>query len=195
MFSLRRPSPEDIERVIADSQHLALSYTPVGIVSNPPSRFDRDDTRAIIGRGKAEFELARAALMDWKQFEVGWAELFPKRAPIEPGTVVVLLVHHLGFWSLNAARIVYRVGEAGLESRFGFAYGTLTTHAEMGEEIFEVSLDPASGDVTYGIHAVSRPRAPLARLGYPIARMLQARFRRDSVAAMRRAVQSRSLSS
>ena len=51
-----------------------------------------------------------------------------------------------------------------------------------------MSLDRASGQVIYRIHAISRPRAALARLGYPIARYLQARFRRDSVAAMTRAV-------
>jgi uncharacterized protein (UPF0548 family) len=66
----------------------------------------------------------------------------------------------------------------------------LTNHAECGEEVFEVRLDPATGEVTYRIRAVSRPRAPLARLGYPLTRMLQARFRRDSAAAVRRAISS-----
>ena len=188
MFFLRRPSSREIERVITDSEHLALSYAPVGIVSSPPRHFDRDDTRAIIGHGRADFERARAALIDWKQFKVGWAELFPDRAPIKPGTVVVLLVRHLGFWSLNGCRVVYLVGEADPDHRFGFAYGTVSNHSEMGEEIFEVILDSTTGDVRYEIHAVSRPKAPLARLGYPIARMLQARFRRDSVDAMGRAV-------
>jgi uncharacterized protein (UPF0548 family) len=188
MFFLRRPSSLTIDRVIADSKDLPLSYGPVGLVSGPPRGFDIDDTREVIGNGKVDFERARAALVDWKQFEVGWAELFPKRAPIEPGTAVALLVHHLGFWSLNGCRVVYRVGEADSDHRFGFAYGTVSNHSEMGEEIFEVILDSTSGDVRYEIHAASRPRAPLARLGYPIARVLQARFRRDSVAAMRRAV-------
>jgi hypothetical protein len=83
-------------------------------------------------------------------------------------------------------------GLSGRASRgrpgFGYAYGTLTNHAESGEELFEVSIDPASGEVRYRIRAASKPRAPLARLGYPIVRTLQARFRRDSVLAMRRAL-------
>ena len=58
--------------------------------------------------------------------------------------------------------------------------------AILGAEIFEVGLNAETGDVTYRIHAASRPRALLARIGYPIARVLQARFRRDSVKAMRR---------
>ena len=66
---------------------------------------------------------------------------------------------------------------------FGFAYGTLTNHAEAGEELFEVFMDPRTEDVMYRIRATSWPRATLARVGHPIVRALQARFRRDSAAA------------
>ncbi len=96
-----------------------------------------------------------------------------------------MLVSHLGFWSLNGCRVVYGIGDR--ESReFGFAYGTLTNHGERGEEIFKVSLDRDSGAVSYTIRAVAQPRAALARLGYPLVRSLQARFRRDSARAMGR---------
>ena len=187
MFFLHRPSAQVIERLIAHSQELPLSYGPVGLAQRATKPFDVDETVVVIGKGRADFGRARAAIAAWKQFDVGWAELFPKNAPIEPGTVVTLLIRHLGFWSLNGCRIVYRVGEADADHRFGFAYGTLSNHAEMGEEIFEVVLDPDTDEVTYRIHAASRPRALLARFGYPIARVLQARFRRDSVQAMKRA--------
>jgi uncharacterized protein (UPF0548 family) len=99
----------------------------------------------------------------------------------------LVLVEHLGFWSLNGCRIVYSVGDG--QTSFGFAYGTLTNHAEMGEEIFEVSMTE-SDDVTYRIRAASRPRAFLARIGYPYTRISQARFRRDSIAAMKRAIEN-----
>jgi uncharacterized protein (UPF0548 family) len=186
MFFLDRPSAQIIERVLAESRELPLSYGPVGLAQRAMKPFDVDTTAVVIGKGSADFERASAALRAWKQFDVGWAELFPKHAPIEPGTVVALLIRHLGFWSLNGCRIVYRVGEAEPNRRFGFAYGTLTNHAEMGEEIFEVDLNPETADVTYRIRAASRPRALLTRVGYPIARVLQARFRRDSMEAMRR---------
>ena len=57
-----------------------------------------------------------------------------------------------------------------------------------GEEIFKVSLSPDTGEVSYAIRAASRPRALLARLGYPVTRTLQARFRRDSALAITRAI-------
>jgi uncharacterized protein (UPF0548 family) len=105
-------------------------------------------------------------------------------APV-PFTAVV--VRHLGFWSINGCRVLYPIASDSPRA-FGFAYGTLVNHAERGEEIFRVALDPDSGDVSYAIRAVSRPRALLARLGYPVTRTLQARFRRDSTAAVARAI-------
>ena len=100
---------------------------------------------------------------------------------------MAVLIRHLGFWSLNGGRVVYGVGDRHRGNHFGLAYGTLTNHAEGGEELFEVSLNPDSGEVTYRIRAVSWPRVTLTRIGYPITRWLQARFRRDSAEAMRRA--------
>ena len=67
------------------------------------------------------------------------------------------------------------------------SYGTLTNHAEAGEELFEVFIDPQTDEVKYRIRATSWPRATLARLGQPIVRALQARFRSHSLAAMKRA--------
>ena len=73
-------------------------------------------------------------------------------------------------------------------ARRGFAYGTLPGHAESGEERFLVEWDRSDNAVWYDIVAFSRPKHPLARLGYPLTRRTQKRFARDSVAAMRRAI-------
>jgi uncharacterized protein (UPF0548 family) len=83
---------------------------------------------------------------------------------------------------------VYTIDETGPVCRFGFAYGTLPDHAESGEERFLVEWDRATDAVHYDILAFSRPRHPLARIGYPLTRRTQKRFARDSAAAMRRAV-------
>jgi uncharacterized protein (UPF0548 family) len=79
------------------------------------------------------------------------------------------------------------VDEAGPVARFGFAYGTLPGHAESGEERFLVEWDRTGDAVRYDVLAFSRPRHPLARLGYPLTRRAQRRFARDSAAAMLRA--------
>jgi uncharacterized protein (UPF0548 family) len=117
-------------------------------------------------------------------FDIPWLRLCWPDAPIQPGTTVAILVSHFGFWSLNAARIVYVIDEP---ARFGFAYGTLRDHAESGEERFSIEM-LSDGSVWYDLYALSRPRAFAAKLGYPIARSLQRRFARDSLIAMQRAV-------
>jgi uncharacterized protein (UPF0548 family) len=92
-----------------------------------------------------------------------------------------------GLWSLNAARIVYVIDERETQNaRLGFAYGTLADHVERGEERFTVEWQ-ADDSVWYDIYAFSRPKHPLARLGYPITRMLQKRFIAHSLAVMRKA--------
>jgi uncharacterized protein (UPF0548 family) len=187
MFFSHRPSPQDVERFISESRDVPLSYAPIGLAREGYEGFNLDEQVTIVGSGEAAFARATAALIEWRHFDLGWVELFPRRGPIAPGTVVAVLVRHLGFWSLNGCRVVYQIGVRG-DSDFGFAYGTLRNHAESGEEIFQVSFRPDTGDVSYTVRAVSRPRAMLAKVGYPVARALQARFRRDSAGAVRRAI-------
>ena len=189
MFLARRPSREAIERFVRDSHELPLSYDQIGIVNTETPDRELDQAIVTIGRGKDDFERARDALVAWKHFDIGWVEAFPPHAPVAAGTVVAVLIRHFGFWSLNGCRVLYTVGSRD-DIRFGFAYGTLTNHAESGEELFDVFRDPESDDVRYRIRATSQPQAMLARVGQPIVRALQARFRRDSAAAMARATKA-----
>ena len=184
MFLIRRPSLRELEALVSRSAELPLSYSPVGIAVNVPRGFRLDVEREIVGHGETVFLKAKMALREWRHFNLGWVEVFPPRPSIEAGTEVVVLVHHLGFWSVNRCRVVYSVSDSPDIRQFGFAYGTLTDHAERGEEIFRVTWCSETGEVAYEIKAVSRPRAALAWLGYPFTRRLQARFRRDSAAAM-----------
>src|SRR6267378_7922333 len=188
MFLIRRPPQDEISEFLDRSRELALSYDPVGIARQSPAGFNADLASAVIGHGQQTFERAKSALAQWRHYEMGWVDLFPRGASIEPGTVVAVLVHHLGFWSLNGCRVVYGIGDRQAGSSFGFAYGTLTNHAEMGEEIFEVRLEAESEEVVYRIQAVSKPHAAMAWIGYPIARYFQEKFRRDSINALRRAI-------
>lgn len=71
---------------------------------------------------------------------------------------------------------------------YGFAYGTLNGHSEKGEERFSVEWNQEDNSVWYDLLAFSLPHHPLARAGYPLSRVLQKRFARDSKAAMVEAV-------
>jgi uncharacterized protein (UPF0548 family) len=146
-----------------------------------------DHNRVDLGRGVEVYARAVEALKHWRQFELGWVSLVPRGVKIEKGAAVAVKAWACGMWSLNACRIVYVVDEA---DRFGFAYGTLPDHIERGEERFLVERNRTDDSVWYDILAFSQPRHPLVRLGFPVARMMQKRFARDSLAAMRSAVDS-----
>ena len=188
MFLLKRPSAERIERFLRESQDLPISYGPTGIVRDNIAGYRYDEVVARVGHGPVDFARAKAALLSWRQFDIGWVETYPRHAPVAVGSVVAVLIRHLGFWSLNGCRVLYLAGSHDDPDKFGFAYGTLPNHAESGEEMFEVLMDHRTHDVMYRIRATSWPQATLARIGHPIARALQARFRSHSVEAIRRAV-------
>jgi uncharacterized protein (UPF0548 family) len=191
MFSLRQPSAESIRRFLAAQSKLDFSYSPVGATAHQlPPGFVVDRTRAKLGEGEPAFQAASAALRRWRQFDLGWVEAWPPETPIQAGEVVAIMAHGIGLWSLSACRIVYVVDESGPITRFGFAYGTLPDHVERGEERFLIEWNRADNSVWYDILAFSRPNHFLARLGYPIVRRTQERFRRQSTAAMLKAVRT-----
>jgi uncharacterized protein (UPF0548 family) len=192
MFLARRPPQEAIDRFISDSRELPVSYSPIGIARTAGENH-AVEVAAVIGCGQADFDRARAALMAWEHFDVGWIDIFPRCASVDAGTVVAVLIRHLGFWSLCGNRVVLGGRDEESGRRFAFAIGTLTNHAESGEELFEVVLEPGTDDVIFRIRAVAQPRARLARFGAPLVRALQARFRRDAIAAMKRATRSVSI--
>ncbi len=191
MFLLKKPTENEIQHSISYQENLPFSYEEVGASREgvAPSGYAVDRYRAKLGEGPEAYARAKEALRGWRQFDLGWVRLLPSKAPIEVGTTVGVLARHYGFWSLNAARIAYLTEEkTGVVERFGFGYGTLPGHAERGEERFSVEWNREDGSVHYDVFAFSRPKHPLAWLGYPFARLLQRRFARDSRRAMVEAV-------
>jgi uncharacterized protein (UPF0548 family) len=187
MFLPRKPSDEMVRQFISSQQDLAFSYGDVGATrseSRPPG-YNIDHNRIGLGDGEDVYLRAVSALRNWKQFELGWVTIVPPNTPIEVGRIVAVQAQTFGFWTLSAARIVYVVDESDKVRRFGFAYGTLPNHVERGEERFTVELCE-DNSVWYDIYAFSHPQHPLVKLGLPVARRLQRRFVRDSLALMKR---------
>ena len=185
MFSLTAPSDSDIRRFISKVKDTGFSYLEVGAsATTAPAGYNVDHNRAQLGRGDGTWQRAVEAIRAWRMFSMPWVSLHWPSAPIQVGTDVAVSIHHFGFYSLNACRIVYVVDEEGPIERFGFAYGTLGEHAESGEERFTVEWNREDDSVWYDILAFSRPRQMLARLGYPLSRLLQKQFAKGSKLAM-----------
>lgn len=188
MFFLFKPTQDVVREFLNGQRNQPFSYRDVGLSrERAPSGYDLDHHRVQIGSGLPAFENACKALREWKMVDLQWLALCWPDAAIEPGSTLAILASHAGFWSLNACRIVYVIDEHGACERYGFAYGTLPGHGERGEERFSVEFDSKDHSVWYDIYAFSRP-GPMARLAYPYARMLQRRFARDSMNAMKAAV-------
>ena len=190
MFFLTKPSNEFIREFIATQRNLDFSFPNADIDSMDATRgYAVDHNRVEVGKGQEVFSRAVSAIKRWEMFNIGWLELLWPEAPIEEGTTVAVLVHHLGFWSLNACKIVRVIDEVEPVRRYGFVYGTLPDHAERGQERFTVEWRHDSNKVIYDILAYSRPNTLFAKLGYPFTRALQKRFARHSMRAMFQAVQ------
>ncbi|MGI8813234.1 MAG: DUF1990 family protein, partial [Pyrinomonadaceae bacterium] len=161
MFLISRPDEKAVRRFLARQAESAFSYPDVGAsrYGKAPAGYNVEHKRVLLGSGETAFESAKNAVRAWKMFEMPWVRLYFADTPIEIGRDVAIVVDHFGFESMNAARIVYLVeSEPGMQ-RFGFAYGTLPEHGEIGEERFSVEFDEESGEVWYDIFAFSRPGA------------------------------------
>lgn len=188
MWHFSEPSGRLIRDFLARQERAPFSYREVGASRDgTPEGYDLDHNRVLLGKGGAVFEAARRAVERWEMFPAPWTRIEPAGAPVREGTLVAMMAHAFGVWWLNACRVVYVLDESEPVRRFGFAYGTLPAHVERGEERFSVERH-ADDTVWYDIRAFSRPRYWATRLGYPLARRLQRRFVRESLAGMRRAV-------
>jgi uncharacterized protein (UPF0548 family) len=184
VFTLTRPSPAAIAQRIAAAERLPAIAPPLLTLSAglPPNQrlpfgFAHDFSKSKIGEGQTAFSAAKNAFEHWIMFDIGWVRVANPNASIAKNQVVAVESRTLGLWTLNLSRILEVVESP---TRFGFLYSTTALHVEEGEERFLLEFDQSTGHVTYLIEAVSRPRAPLARLGLPFARHYQHRFVRDS---------------
>jgi uncharacterized protein (UPF0548 family) len=83
-----------------------------------------------------------------------------------------VLVMRFGWGPLGLSipcRVVYLINEP---NRCGFAYGTLPSHPEAGEELFLLERGH-DGSISFTIRAFSRPATALARLCGPVSRAVQ----------------------
>ena len=190
MLFFSEPSEKQINRFLERASSLEFSYSELGATNSAmlPPLFTVDRNRIQLGSGSLAWHRSIDALRKWEMFNMPWVRLCWPTAPIAERSNVAVLAHRIGLFWLNACRIVYLIDEDGPTKRFGFAYGTLTEHAESGEERFLVEWNRETDAVSYDLLAFSRPNQFLSRVGYPVARRLQKQFAADSKAAMVRAV-------
>ena len=191
MFLLRRPSLALKDRILDAQRHQPLSYPNAGMTrgAQPPG-FPRNHHEARLGSGEATYLRAVAALRGWAMYDLPWTAVHPPEAPVQEGTVLATVIHHLGFWSINPCRIVYLdERDTPAHRTFSFALGTLPLHSETGEERFLVEWNRSTDEVRFEILAYAGAFHWMARLGAPYVGMLQRRFGRAAIEAVRARVE------
>ncbi|WP_448625239.1 DUF1990 family protein [Geodermatophilus sp. URMC 64] len=170
----------------ADLDRLAaapFTYAEVGATREGPlpPGYAHAERTAVVGEGRAAFDRAVAAVFDWRMQRGAGLRVRASGSPREAGTVVVLTA---GFRRLGydiPCRVVWARTDGDEQ---GFGYGTLPGHPESGEEAFVVTLRP-DGAVVFTTRVFSRLASPLARLGGPVSRAVQAAALDRYVAAVR----------
>src|SRR5438270_10809392 len=115
MFSLRKPTYDQVRSVLAKQQELGFSYTEVGASrgDTTPSGFTPDHSRIRLGRGSTVFERAFDALTHWKVFDFPGVQLCWPETAVRAGSAIGILISLFGMWALNVCRVVYTLDEKG----------------------------------------------------------------------------------
>jgi uncharacterized protein (UPF0548 family) len=183
LLSLTSPSDEAVRRALEQDRGTSLTYTEVGatFLGERPAGYRHDRWEVDLGADEGDrFARAGDAVLAWEAQRGAGIRVLPSQ-PAAPGLEVALVLRlPIGF-ALATARVVQLERS---DACIGFAYGTLRSHPEQGEELFAVRR--AAGRVTFEVAAFSRPRDPLARLGGPVTRWLQLRTNRTYLEALRR---------
>jgi len=168
-----------------------VTYADVGVSLDPraplPPGWGASTCRVRAGAPAPEvFAAARAAVEDWAAHRAARVHLEPPRPPLrEGGLVAVTAGARLGC-VVALCRIVQVLDEA---DRFGFAYGTLPLHPEVGEECFLVTREPDG--VWVFVRSASKAVAVPARLAPPLARLVIAGYVRAYAYGLARDVRRR----
>ncbi|MGW0859250.1 DUF1990 family protein [Streptomyces sp. NPDC002690] len=161
-----------------------FTYPEIGATrADPlPHGYDHLRHRARVGRGRAAFEVAGAAVTEWRMHRAAGTlvDASADRAEAGGSVEVTLRIGPLRF--VAPCEVTWA---EYTERRIGFAYGTLAGHPERGEESFVVELAD-DGTVWFAVTAFSRPALWYTRLAGPLVRVFQRRYTRRLGRTLRR---------
>jgi len=115
MFTFRRPTDDDVRKLLARQTGQPWSYDCVEVTRDAlaPHGWQIDHHRVLLGHGAETFKAACEAIRSWKMFPPEMTQVFWPDTPQQPGDVVAVLYRARPFclWMLFPARVVYRVDD------------------------------------------------------------------------------------
>jgi uncharacterized protein (UPF0548 family) len=175
------------ERILDRARTTEPSYGFAGELlgdAPPPLDLDLDlDVERVVGRGDAAFAAAVAHLRRFGP-QRAVATVWPDDATADPG---VDLIVALGLGPVTVVALNRVVGIVDEPHRWGFAYGTLPGHIEVGEEAFVATHrddDTVVVRITATAHVALPGRAVLQRFLLPVQRRYAERYLDSVVSAV-----------
>ncbi|WP_326673751.1 DUF1990 family protein [Streptomyces sp. NBC_01257] len=164
----------------------SLSYPETGAtrLGPLPDGYHHLHHRTRVGRGRADFEAAGAAITDFRMHRLSGARVRASAPRAEPGAAVRVALGAGPFRFTAPCQVIW--AEYGPE-RIGFAYGTLTRHPECGEECFVAELAD-DGTVSFTVLAFSRHARWYTRIAGPFVPVAQRWYARRLGRTLRRIV-------
>lgn len=161
-----------------------LSYPEIGAtrLGPLPRGYHHLHHRTPVGRGRAAFETAGAAVTEWRMHRASGALVDASADRAEPGGAVQVTLRVGPLRFVAPCEVVWA---EYTRERTGFAYGTLGGHPETGEESFVVELAD-DGTVWFSVTAFSRPGLWYTRLAAPFVPFLQRQYARRLGRTLRR---------
>jgi uncharacterized protein (UPF0548 family) len=169
-----------------------FTYPEVGATGGGgalPAGYRHLERRMRVGTGERAFEVAAAAVVEWRLHAGMRVRPRADRARAEPGArVTVYLGPRRPAWLCLEApcEVVWAADEP---TRRGFAYGTLPGHPERGEESFIVERD-ASDAVWLTVRAFSVGARWYTRAAGPLVPVFQHAYALGCGAVLRRLTRS-----
>lgn len=185
-FPIVRPGrmgDAQLDRLLARGRAAEPTYAPTGRLLAGDGPDPELTAERPLGSGAGTFEAAVACFRSLAP-QRSVATVWPADATAELGATVLVALPFGPVTVVAVNRVVAVVDEP---DRWGFAYGTLPGHAEIGEEAFVVERD-AGGAVVARIAATARVALPGAPLVQPLLRPLQRRFAERYLDAVESAV-------
>ncbi|MGZ2358041.1 DUF1990 domain-containing protein [Streptomyces sp. 372A] len=164
----------------------SLNYPETGAtrLGPLPDGYNHLHHRTLVGRGRADFEAAGAAITEFRMHRGSGVRVEASTPRADAGTAVRVAVQAGPLRLAVPCRVIWAEYGPG---RIGFGYGTVTGHPERGEECFVAEL-AEDGTVSFTVTAFSRPARWYSRLGGPLVPPLQRWYARRLGRTLRRIV-------
>ena len=168
---LTRPCEDQLQRLLRMAENDSLTYRSIEIsrdaVASPRYHFDRWSRR--LGAEDAIWRRACDAIRTSQAHRGAGLTVCSDGPPAVGANIAMSPPLPVGQID-TGCRVVVIDDEP---DRFGFSYGTLSSHPEQGEGLSFAVVRLADGELLFEIVAASRPRQVLARALSRLARRLQ----------------------